>query len=133
METLGGAIALFWNRAVDLPAALQATFDAAYRRHAPAITRMGAPDPLDAWIAARAALIDESRLFNPVIARTFPWATSYTADAYVALLGTYSDHIALQPASRAALFAALRDIIIAQGGMLTRNYDAALFFALVAH
>ena len=129
----GGAAALFWNRPVDGPTPAGAALDEAYRRHAPELARRGAPDPLDEWLDTHSAAINGCGLFEPVLVRTFPWTARYSADHYAALLGTYSDHITLEPQARAALLDDIRGIVAAQeDGLLRRHYVAALFFARVA-
>ena len=45
----------------------------------------------------------------------------FTADEYVQLLGTYSDHIAIEMSIREEFFSRIREVINAHGGTLTIN------------
>ena len=44
---------------------------------------------------------------------------SYTAEGYMALLGTYSDHIALEEGARYALLTGIGEAIDRNGGVMT--------------
>ena len=52
--------------------------------------------------------IQGTGLFEDVQIRRYVWATSYTADGYVALLNTFSGHIAMDPAKREHLYREIR-------------------------
>jgi SAM-dependent methyltransferase len=52
--------------------------------------------------------IEASGLFDHVEVRRYVWERLYTADEYVALLSTFSNHIALEPARREYLFSEIR-------------------------
>ena len=124
----GGHLALFWNMPPDDdPVARE--MDAVYDRVAP---EMGAGAPrrtLGGRIARIGADIRRSGLFWDVAVRRFPWAERYDADRYLDLLGTYSDHLALTPETRAALFAGIRAVIVGYGGAIRKPYTAVLFLA----
>jgi hypothetical protein len=49
-----------------------------------------------------------SGLFDDVVVRRYPWDVVYTADEYVAVLDTYSEHRALEQATRNRLYALIR-------------------------
>jgi SAM-dependent methyltransferase len=57
------------------------------------------------------AALRASGCFEEPAVRRYLWALDYTADEYVALLSTYSNHIAATPEQRATLFAAVRHLI----------------------
>jgi hypothetical protein len=51
----------------------------------------------------------------------------YTAEDYIALLETFSGHIAMEPARREHLFEEIRDRLAARAdGRLTRHWSAVL-------
>jgi SAM-dependent methyltransferase len=52
--------------------------------------------------------INASGLFGEVSVRRYVWATHYTADAYVALLNTFSGHIAMEDRKRHHLYREIR-------------------------
>jgi hypothetical protein len=58
--------------------------------------------------------IVRSGFFAPPIVHRYLWSRNYTSDEYLALLSTYSNHIAARPAQRDALFARIRKLIDAQ-------------------
>jgi hypothetical protein len=41
--------------------------------------------------------VEESGLFEDVAVRPFEWDVGYDADGYIALLSTFSSHIAIEP------------------------------------
>ena len=59
-------------------------------------------------VADARAEIEASGLFTDVRVRRYVWETMYTADEYIALLSTFSGHIAMEPARREHLFAEIR-------------------------
>jgi SAM-dependent methyltransferase len=66
------------------------------------------PPPPDAVDAPNVAAIRESGLFEEPEVRRYVHATTYTAEEYLALIGTYSNHIAAAPDQ---LYAAIRERI----------------------
>jgi len=57
----------------------------------------------------------DEELFEPVARRRYLWELEYTADEYIAVLSTYSGHIALPDAQRDELFARIRRRIEPRG------------------
>ena len=109
----GGTVALFWNyHALD--ESLLEAFDAAYRVHAPELTVVGR-DP------SRATDVDpfaESNQFTPGKARTYRWSRQLSADEWVGMLATFSDHQRLGRERLNNLQAAVRTAIQASGGVV---------------
>lgn len=62
-------------------------------------------------VADEAADIEASGLFEAVEVRRYVWEASYSADEYVALLSTFSGHIAMDPAKREHLYREIRQRI----------------------
>lgn len=78
------------------------------------------PDPA-------AAEFEASGRFTVVGTRRHLWARRYTADEYVALLGTFSGHIAMEPAKRRHLDREIRRLLAARpDGRVTRHWTAVL-------
>jgi SAM-dependent methyltransferase len=73
--------------------------------------------------------IVSSGLFGPVTVLRYPWQSEYTADRYIGLLKTMSDHAILAPRVRRDIFRAIRRLIAANGGSFTRPVVAVLFLA----
>ncbi|XVQ15541.1 class I SAM-dependent methyltransferase [Spirillospora sp. CA-255316] len=78
------------------------------------------PDPA-------AAGFEDSGHFTIVGTRRYLWALSYTAEEYIALLDTFSGHIAMEPAKREHLYGEIRRRLAARpDGRLTRHWSAVL-------
>jgi SAM-dependent methyltransferase len=74
--------------------------------------------------------VEASGLFENVVVERVSWETTATADEYVALLGTASDHLLLEPERREELFARIRRRIESRpGGTIRRNLLAVLHAA----
>jgi hypothetical protein len=66
------------------------------------------PPPAPELVADDAAEIEASGLFGDVHVRRYVWSQRYTADEYVALLETFSEHIAMEQPKRDRLYAEVR-------------------------
>jgi SAM-dependent methyltransferase len=120
------SLALIWNFA-DMPdTKFYHDLTAIYRRIFPGM-RLSAPPELR--IERQRKKIASSGLFGPVTVLRYPWQSEYTADRYIGLLRTMSDHAILAPAVRGVLFRAIRRLIDANGGTLVRPMVATLFLA----
>jgi SAM-dependent methyltransferase len=116
----GGTIARLWNyQVLDEP--VTAAFEAIYREHAPAAH-------------AHVRLLDENGYLDPfahndafaaVEVKTYRRQRTLTADAWVALVTTFSDHQRLEPERLAAVQQALRATIGTFGGTI-RVHSATL-------
>ena len=71
----------------------------------------GWPPPPPEDISDEAAEIASSGLFENVQVRRYLWETLYTADEYIALLDTFSGHIAMEDVKRERLYGAIRERI----------------------
>jgi SAM-dependent methyltransferase len=66
-------------------------------------------------------------LFEKPIIKRYPWDEQYTAEEYIALLGTYSDHISLPKPAREKLFRAIAELINANyHGVVIKHYESLL-------
>ena len=69
-------------------------------------------------------------LFEPARVIIHPWTAEYTAEHYITLLATYSDHLCLEDDKRIRLFTGIRDMIDSRyGGTISRDYCAVAFVA----
>ena len=97
----------FWSASHAFPAG----FDPFFGKIQPVYDEIGAsregewPPPLPEDVPDEAAAIEASGLFEDVRVRRYLWERSYTPDEYIALLGTFSGHIAMEAASRDHLYA----------------------------
>ena len=121
-----GSLALLWNF-VDIPDnRFYDDLRALYRRLAPHV-HLSLPPELR--IERQRKKIVSSGLFGPVTILRYPWQSEYTADRYIGLLKTMSDHAILAPKVRREVFHAIRELIDAHGGSFIRPVIAVLFLA----
>ncbi|MEV0350863.1 class I SAM-dependent methyltransferase [Nonomuraea sp. NPDC050680] len=65
--------------------------------------------------------------FTVVGTRLYVWALRYTTDEYIALLDTFSGHIAMEPARREHLYREVRRLLAARpDGRLVRHWSVGL-------
>lgn len=106
----GGTLALFWSYLLlaDDDAAL---FRRLYDEHAPrARTHSYLPHQ------TRSEPFEPIGEFEPIEVRQYRWEATVSADDWVGLIATFSDHQALEPGQLAALQRALHDAIEGLGG-----------------
>jgi len=143
-----GSLALVWNfvdipdktgtvpsqGSVRLPGTVPALSDARFYNDLRAIYHRIAPHmhlslPPELRIERQRKKIVSSGLFGPVTVMRYPWQDEYTADRYVGLLKTMSDHAILAPKVRRDIFRAIRRLIDDNGGSFIRPVVAVLFLA----
>jgi SAM-dependent methyltransferase len=125
-----GSVAIFSNEHPMPHAGFFAEVQLIYQRVVPEWSERHTTSLLDEDIQATAAVIDATRLFEPVVVRTYPWEQSYTAERYLDVLNTYSNHRSLEPEKRTRLFDAIGDLIEKEyGGKVLKEYLAVLYIA----
>jgi len=88
------------------------------------------PPPAPDEIPDERQAIESSGLFEDVRVRRYLWAIDYTADSYLDLLSTYSDHIAMNKSKRDILYADIRRRISARpSGLIRKHYLSILHIA----
>jgi SAM-dependent methyltransferase len=121
-----GGVALFWNWERERPTDVDVVFDEVYRRFAPDLV----DQPLKARIGGvMREQLAASPLFGDVTVRRYPWEKVYTADAYVDLLGTHSDHRMLPDDARRRLHDGVAVVIEDFGGEITIGYTTEVLIA----
>ncbi len=128
-----GTLALFWHRPVLTDASRQsvAALQEVYARFVPAMVRDYAfPPTPDLVTTDYDQLIPASGLFgNPSVRRHYV-ASEYSAAAYLDLLSTTSDHIALPVGKRRELFTQIEALINDEfAGVMIRETVALLYLA----
>jgi SAM-dependent methyltransferase len=116
-----GSLAVFSNVHVRRDEGFFAEVQSIYRKIAPprCQVKCEVPEPL-----ATEPGVD---LFEKPIAKRYPWDEQYTAEQYIALLGTYSDHINLPKPEREELFRAITELINANyKGVIIKHYESML-------
>ncbi len=122
-----GRLALVWNMYPEPQGAIWEDMNRIYARLWPS-TAKETITYLE-LAARRAQEIAGSGYYQPPQIGVFPWFETYTTEHYLGLLSTYSDHIALDPERRQALFSAVADLINSYGGQIEKPYVAYAYVA----
>ncbi len=125
LARVADACALFWNVARAWTGDFGADHEEVYERHAPELVHAARSWNID-------SVLDELRAhpsFCDAEKQTFTWRKSYTTDEWVGMLGTHSDHRLLPEGQRAALHAAVAEVIDAHGGQVEAVYDTQCYLA----
>jgi SAM-dependent methyltransferase len=90
----------------------------------------GSPQPRPGELDEATAQIEASGLFDVVRVRHFDWERVYDADGYIALLDTFSGHIAMEDWQRDRLYGEIRRRLAERpDGTLRRGWGAVLHVA----
>ena len=82
------------------------------------------------WVKETRRQIEESGLFSDVTEKEYQWSKIYSADDYLRLLDTYSDHQKLEYRIRINLYHQIRELIrIKFDGQVKRPYLSILFLS----
>jgi len=131
----GGLLAAFWNRPRWKDSPLRDELRSVYLEFAPDLGPDPGPgDPAvttspDRWEDWDAEIEAAAGFVRPEV-RLYEWTRDYASSEYVRLLHTYSDHIVLADDRRAALTAAVSDVIERHGGTLRMSYVTKLCLAV---
>lgn len=82
----------------------------------------GGPKPPDAIAAPDVEAMGGSGFFAEPVVHRYVWSRDYTAEEYLAVLSTYSGHIAASPQQRKTLFTGIRDLIAARPSATVRKH-----------
>jgi SAM-dependent methyltransferase len=126
----GGILAVFWNLPVWEDGGLRSELDAAYERHAPALSRSGTFPVLQP--RDMSSIGDELRasgLFGPTTLRSYRWAMHYPLERFLDLMSTHSDHRMLAEQDRRALLEAVAEVLERRGGGCRIVYETRLYVA----
>ncbi len=83
----------------------------------------GGPVAPEAVAAPDVQAIARSGLFAPPVVHRYVWHRDYTLEEYLAVLSTYSNHIAASAQQRERLFAGIRDLVAARpSGTIRKHY-----------
>lgn len=123
----GGSLALLWNTATEIEssAGLEETLENVYRRVAPELAA-GVPGEVD---RDRRLEIEASGLFVDLVQEGFPWSATYSADDYLGLLQTQSDHLLLEDGVRQRLLDGIAAVLDAHGNQVQQGYCTYLYLA----
>ena len=83
--------------------------------------------PTPATLPDSRAEIEASGLFTDVTVRRFDWEIRYTAEEYIALIGTFSSSLSMAPWQRDRLYGEIRRRLAERpDGLLRRHWGAVL-------
>ncbi len=130
---MNGTLALCWNKHVQCAASgdFFSAVQQVYRRVAPAMAQGSVELPHPAAVTEPiGAAMANIRQLGPVDLRRYSWEACYSAERYIDLLSTYSDHHSLDATTRAQLFAGIAELINTQfGGSIVKGYVTLLYTA----
>jgi SAM-dependent methyltransferase len=86
----------------------------------------GWPPPLPEEVGDMREEIEGSGLFGEFQSRRYVWDVMYTADEYIDLLNSFSDHIASEPEQREYLYEKVRELIGARDDPRVRRHWLAI-------
>ena len=118
----GGALAAYSNTHIRLKEDFFASVQPVYRACAPSIFNK----PVH---PERKGDVDHAgkELFEESIKHEYLWSQEYSAEEYIQLLQTYSDHILLPDSERQALFEGIVELLNKEfGGSFVKHYKAIL-------
>jgi SAM-dependent methyltransferase len=128
-----GTLALFWNKHVQTHVSAD-FFQSVQNVYADVVPEMAKrfpglihPDSVPTPVKAE---IDQSGFFGEVTVLKYRWETEYSAKAYIELLNTYSDHLALEKEIRAKLFKGIENLIDTRfNGSIVKEHLTILYLA----
>jgi trans-aconitate methyltransferase len=119
----GGCLAVFSHRHKNKGAGFFGAVQSVYRQHVPEWSQPASPTNLEPCGQPEPGF-DE---FGEPIVKRYPWSAAYSAEQYVHLLNTYSDHIALRPDQKEMLFCDIARMIDEEySGEVTKEYETVL-------
>jgi SAM-dependent methyltransferase len=133
----GGRFAAFWNAMHHTPD-VQAVFAEVYRRHVPALlatsVALAAGATVDSRtdVAAAALAAGPFRQVRAGERTVYEWQGEYTAQEWVGLLRTHSDHAILEPELREALLADIEANLTRLGPTFPVRFTTSLLSAIRA-
>ncbi len=132
----GGTFAAFWNIPHWRRTALCPQLDLVYQQSGADLAQLG---PMATAEVEHGALMAEffndapdREAFTDFRGRQFDWSETYSGDEYVALLGTYGDHLTLAAEVREPLLAGIADVVEQAGGTIELPYTTHLLLTRAA-
>ena len=111
--------------------------DPFFREIQDVLDEIGRPPPADpSWprpgeLKDIAAEIEQTGLFAVVLVRQYDWERVYDAEEYIALLNTFSDHIAMEQWQTERLYSEIRRrLALREDGSVRRHWGAVLHVAI---
>ncbi len=132
----GGTVAAFWHVPHWRRTDLRQELDVVYANSGADLTQMGPMADTEienaAFLRDWVADVHDPSAFNDFRGAEYRWSQRLDAADYTSLLGTYGDHLALDPDVRSRLFEGVTAVIDAHGGQLELHYTTHLMVARAA-
>lgn len=125
-----GYLILLWNKELQPRYQVYQSLSEIYQIHTPSLDRYEDKETQEEILRGLGQMITDSGQFKDLVAGHVESEVTYTVDEYLMLLNTYSPYLKLEPQSKEALFAELRDTIDHEfGGSLQLSYISAFHMA----
>lgn len=125
-----GYLILLWNKELQPSYEVYQSLSSVYQHHAPSLNRYEDSETQKQILRGLGQIVTDSGQFKDLVSGHVKSEVTYTADKYLTLLNTYSPYLKLEPQSKEALFAGLRDRINRDfGGTLQLSYLSAFHIA----
>jgi len=125
-----GYLILLWNKELQPSYEVYQSLSEIYQLHALSLNRYEDSETQQQILRGLGQIVTDSEQFKDLISGYVESEVTYTADKYLTLLNTYSPYLKLEPQSKEALFAGLRDRIDRDfGGTLQLSYLSAFHIA----
>ncbi|MEZ4710629.1 MAG: class I SAM-dependent methyltransferase [Caldilineaceae bacterium] len=126
----GGTLACIWNRPQESEDALRQEIRRAYDKVKHVKQPQKAhPQALYEGQGGTIERFNASRRFGTVFSAEYPHSAQYSADEYIKLMQTMSDHRIMPEAEREWLYGEIFDAIERFGGVIKVDYLVTLYFA----
>jgi SAM-dependent methyltransferase len=123
-----GYLAIFWNLHPTPYTGFFQAVQSVYRSVVPEREDPNRELSTDDKIKSTESYINKTGLFEEVLIKRYHWTKEYTADQYIKLLNTYSNHRCLDRDRRERLFNGIRALIEDEyGGRVIRPYLTVLY------
>lgn len=107
-----GALVLLWNMSLEPTYEVYQVLNQVYQDVAPLVApKYEGRETQEEILQGLGKLISDSGLFGSPVQEAIECERTYDTERYLSLLSSYSQYIALEPATREALFAGLRSTI----------------------
>ncbi|BAZ28490.1 hypothetical protein NIES4074_09230 [Cylindrospermum sp. NIES-4074] len=125
-----GSLILLWNMTLQPQYEVFQTLNEAYEIHAPSLVEYEDRETQANILKGLGQKIIDSGKFKDLVSEYIPCEVTYSVDNYLLLLSTFSPYIGLNPQTRDALFALLREKIEQNfGGSIKVSYLSAFHVA----
>jgi SAM-dependent methyltransferase len=125
-----GYLILLWNKELQPSYQVYQRLSEVYQIHAPSLDRYEDRETQEDILKNLGEMITDSGQFKNLVDANVESEVTYTTDEYLTLLNTYSPYLELEPQTKEALFAQLRNRIDHQfGGSLQLSYISAFHIA----